>query len=56
MSEITQIGAELMNDASSDADGEMIAMTIEALIFQQFINRQRTAVLISGYIPLVPML
>lgn len=31
MSEITQIGAELMNDASSDADGEMIAMTIEAL-------------------------
>ncbi len=31
MSEVTQIGAELMNDASSDADGEMIAMTIESL-------------------------
>lgn len=31
LSEITQIGAELMNDASSDADGEMIAMTIESL-------------------------
>lgn len=32
MSEITQIGAELMNDDSSDADGEMIAMTIESLM------------------------
>ncbi len=31
MSEITQVGAELMNDDSSDADGEMIAMTVEAL-------------------------
>lgn len=31
LSEITQIGAELMNDISSDADGEMIAMTIESL-------------------------
>lgn len=31
LSEVTQIGAELMNDASSDADGEMIAMTIESL-------------------------
>lgn len=32
LSEITQVGAELMNDDSSDADGEMIAMTIECLI------------------------
>ncbi len=32
LSEITQIGAELMNDDSSDADGEMIAMTIEGLL------------------------
>lgn len=32
LSEITQVGAELMNDASSDADGEMIAMTIECLV------------------------
>lgn len=32
MSEITQVGAELMNDDSSDADGEMIAMTIECLL------------------------
>lgn len=31
LSEVTQIGAELMNDMSSDADGEMIAMTIESL-------------------------
>lgn len=31
MAEITQVGAELMNDDSSDADGEMIAMTIECL-------------------------
>lgn len=31
LSEETQIGAEMMNDASSDADGEMIAMTIECL-------------------------
>lgn len=30
--EITQVGAELMNDDSSDADGEMIAMTIEGLL------------------------
>ncbi len=30
--EIQQVGAELMNDDSSDADGEMIAMTIESLI------------------------
>lgn len=28
----TQVGAELMNDDSSDADGEMIAMAIECLI------------------------
>lgn len=32
LSEITQVGAELMNDDSSDADGEMIAMTIECLL------------------------
>ncbi len=31
LSENTQIGAEMMNDPSSDADGEMIAMTIECL-------------------------
>ena len=31
LSEVTQLGAEMMNDASSDADGEMIAMTIECL-------------------------
>lgn len=31
LSEVTQVGAEMMNDASSDADGEMIAMTIECL-------------------------
>jgi ATP phosphoribosyltransferase regulatory subunit len=30
--EVTQVGAELMNDDSSDADGEMIAMTIESLL------------------------
>lgn len=32
LSEVTQVGAELMNDDSSDADGEMIAMTIECLL------------------------
>lgn len=32
LSETTQVGAELMNDDSSDADGEMIAMTIECLL------------------------
>lgn len=31
LSEITQIGAELMNDDSSDADGEMITMTVDCL-------------------------
>ena len=31
MSEISQIGAELMNDGSSDADAEMIALTVECL-------------------------
>lgn len=31
LSEITQVGAELMNDASSDADGEIISMAIECL-------------------------
>lgn len=31
LSEISQIGAELMNDASSDADAEMIALTVECL-------------------------
>ena len=31
LSEVTQLGAEMMNDSSSDADGEMIAMTIECL-------------------------
>ncbi len=31
LSEITQVGAELMNDDSSDADGEIIGMTIECL-------------------------
>lgn len=31
LSETTQVGAELMNDDSSDADGEMIAMMIECL-------------------------
>ncbi len=30
--EVTQIGAELINDDTSDADAEMIAMTIECLI------------------------
>lgn len=30
-SEIYQIGAELMNDSSSDADAEMIALTVECL-------------------------
>ena len=32
LSEVTQVGAELMNDDSSDADGEMIAMTVECLL------------------------
>ena len=32
LSEISQIGAELMNDSSSDADAEMIALTVECLI------------------------
>lgn len=31
LSEIAQIGAELMNDSSSDADAEMIALTLECL-------------------------
>ena len=31
LSEVTQLGAEMMNDDSSDADGEMIALTIECL-------------------------
>ncbi len=31
LSEVTQLGAEMMNDSSSDADGEMIALTIECL-------------------------
>jgi ATP phosphoribosyltransferase regulatory subunit len=31
LSEVTQVGAEMVNDDSSDADGEMIAMTIECL-------------------------
>lgn len=31
LKEICQIGAELMNDSTSDADGEMIALTIECL-------------------------
>lgn len=31
LKEVCQIGAELMNDCSSDADGEMIALTIECL-------------------------
>lgn len=31
LSETTQVGAELMNDDSSDADGEMIALTIDCL-------------------------
>lgn len=31
LSEISQIGAELMNDVSSDADAEMIALTVECL-------------------------
>ncbi len=30
-SEVAQIGAELMNDSSSDADAEMIALTVECL-------------------------
>ena len=31
LSEISQIGAELMKDSSSDADAEMIALTVECL-------------------------
>ena len=31
LSEISQIGAELMNDSSSDADAEIIALTVECL-------------------------
>lgn len=31
LKEVTQMGAELMNDGSVEADGEMIAMTVEAL-------------------------
>ncbi len=31
LSEISQIGAELLNDGSSDADAEMIALTVECL-------------------------
>lgn len=31
LNEITQVGAELMNDDSADADGEMIVLTIESL-------------------------
>ncbi|MBP3702185.1 MAG: ATP phosphoribosyltransferase regulatory subunit [Lachnospiraceae bacterium] len=31
LKEVCQIGAELINDCSSDADGEMIALTIECL-------------------------
>ena len=32
LAEITQVGAELMNDGTSDADGEMIALTIDCLL------------------------
>lgn len=32
LKEITQAGAELINDDTSDADAEMVAMTIEALV------------------------
>ncbi|MBO5488612.1 MAG: ATP phosphoribosyltransferase regulatory subunit [Eubacterium sp.] len=32
LAQTTQVGAELMNDDSSDADGEMIAMTVECLL------------------------
>ena len=32
MKETTQIGAELMGDASVEADGEMIAMLVDALL------------------------
>lgn len=31
LNEITQVGAELMNDDSADADGEMIVLTIQSL-------------------------
>lgn len=32
LKEVTQMGAELMNDGSVEADGEMIAMVVEALL------------------------
>lgn len=32
LKEVTQVGAELINDDTSDADAEMIAMTIECLL------------------------
>ncbi|MCR5691674.1 MAG: ATP phosphoribosyltransferase regulatory subunit, partial [Eubacterium sp.] len=32
LAESTQVGAEMVNDDSSDADGEMIALTIECLL------------------------
>lgn len=32
LQEVTQIGAELVNDDSSDADAEMIALTVESLL------------------------
>lgn len=32
LQEVTQVGAELYNDATSDADAEMIAMTVECLL------------------------
>ncbi len=32
LKEVTQVGAELINDETSDADAEMIAMTIESLL------------------------
>lgn len=31
LNEVTQLGAELLNDASPEADAEMLAMTVEAL-------------------------
>lgn len=32
LQEVTQLGAELINDDTSDADGEMVALTIECLL------------------------
>ena len=32
LQEVTQVGAELMNDDSSDADAEMVAITVESLL------------------------